>query len=120
MIDSLEKKMLKDIERIHSNYREFLIDFKKKVEMLDRYKRKNVSITLAEPVLEALERLKQDFKDEEGNAYPLSYFVEDLITFVLSDATIYALFLDWLILDELEEEAEKEEEENEIEEKGED
>ncbi|RLF86704.1 hypothetical protein DRN43_02385 [Thermococci archaeon] len=68
------------------NFFGFLEDFEK-------YKRKRVNITLAEPVYDLLKNLATGVVDAEGKPYPMSYFLEDIIVWVLKDADRFEQFL---------------------------
>ena len=84
------------------NFFNFLEDFEK-------YKRKRVNITLAEPVYDLLKNLSKGVVDAEGKPYPMSYFLEDIIIWVLKDPERFDQFLNETYSEEGDEDGESEE-----------
>lgn len=92
-LSKIEKTALETIEDAFPDYLDFLEKFQKTLERLDRYKRKRISVTLASPTIEALKWFAEHIKDEEGNPYPVSYIIEDMITWILRDPIVFATFV---------------------------
>lgn len=62
-----------------------LANFHDFLDNMEKYKRKRVVFTLAEPLHDLLKHLAEDIRDPDGRSYPLSYFVEDMLIWVLSN-----------------------------------
>lgn len=88
-----EKYALETIEDAFPDYLEFLKEFRKKLEVLDKYRRKRLSVSLATPTVEALKWFAEHIRDEEGNPIPISYIIEDMIIWILRDPVVFASFV---------------------------
>lgn len=91
-LETLEKKMQEG--ELEEDFIVKILQFQDYLENFEKYKRKRIGLTLAEPVYEVLKYLVKDIVDSEGNPYPLSYFIEDMIVWVLRNPDIYQRFLD--------------------------
>ena len=76
--------------------------------MEDEAKRKSISISLSPEVRDFLNELKDNLVLEDGRPYPMSYIVEDMIIWIISDEDRYEQFLNDNYAEE-DEEDEKEE-----------
>lgn len=75
-------------------------------------RRKTISVSLSPEIRKALKDLQESLTYENGSKYPMSYVVEDIISWVLSDEERYNHFIeDNYIVDEPFEEGEEENEE---------
>ena len=75
-------------------------------------RRKTISVSLSPEIRKALKELQESLTYENGSKYPMSYVVEDIISWVLSDEERYNHFIeDNYIVDELFAEGEEEDEE---------
>lgn len=89
----LEGEIMKKLQDVLPDYPEFLEQYLQKIKKLDRFKRKRVSLSLATPTIEAIKWFSQYIKDEDGNSIPISYIIEDLVTWVFSDPLVLYAFL---------------------------
>jgi len=88
-----EEALLPKLEALLPGYREFLADYREKVKRLDRYKRKRMSISLAAPTVEALKWFAEHIRDEDGEPIPLSYVIEDALTWIFKDPLLLLSFV---------------------------
>jgi len=116
----LEEIAFRDLKETFPDYPKFLVELDKKIEAIERYKRKNFSVSLAIPTIEALKWFADHIKDEEGNSIPVSYVVEDMILWILGDPVIFAAFVSELYSEEEVEEVEEDGEEVDLQEEVED
>lgn len=86
-----------------------IVNFFSFLEDFEKYKRKRVNITLAEPVYDLLKNLSTGVVDAEGKPYPMSYFLEDIIIWVLKDPERFDQFLNETYSEEGDEDGESEE-----------
>lgn len=86
-----------------------IVNFFSFLEDFEKYKRKRVNITLAEPVYDLLKNLSTGVVDAEGKQYPMSYFLEDIIIWVLKDPERFDQFLNETYSEEGDEDGESEE-----------
>ena len=86
-----------DLEELDENANfEFLakvINFLDYLDHVEKYKRKRVNMTLAEPVHALLKHIASGIVDAEGKPYPVSYLMEDMIIWVLKDLDRFNEFL---------------------------
>jgi len=109
-LEALEKEMKE--EELEEDFMAKILQFQDYLENFEKYKRRRIGLTLAEPVHEILKYLVKDIVDPEGNPYPLSYFIEDMLVWVIKNPEIYQQFLDETYPEEEDENDKKEGEEN--------
>ena len=90
-----------------------LLEFRDYLKNFEKYPRKRVGITLAEPVYEILQFFVKDIENPEGEPYPFSYFIEDILVWLLNNPNLFRQFLEDTYLEEEEEEEDGEEAESE-------
>jgi len=109
-LEALEKEMKE--QGLEEAYVAKLLEFQDYLENFEKYKRKRVSLTLAEPVYELLQYFVKDIEDSEGRQYPFSYFIEDALIWLLRNPSLFQKFLEDTYVEEGEED-EKEDESKE-------
>lgn len=95
---------------------EWITDYLLFLDAIDNpnnYKRERTAITFASPILKYLKRANSLIKTEDGSNYPLAYFVEDIVSWVLSDVKRFEQFMEETYFREEEEEEEHGEEDRE-------
>ena len=91
-LEALEKEMKE--QGLEEDYVAKLLQFQDYLENFDKYHRKRVGITLAEPVYELLQYFVRDIETPTGEKYPFSYFVEDILVWLLRDPPLFQKFLE--------------------------
>jgi len=91
-LETLKEELIeKGVSKEYADKFARFIDY---LENFEDYKRKRITITMAVPVYELLKELVKDIVDADGNPYPVSYFIEDAVVWVLKDPERYQQFLD--------------------------
>lgn len=117
VVQELEPEDLEPLDSEDANF-EFLakvLNFLDAIENVERYRRKRINITLAEPVHELLKYIASGIVDSEGKPYPVSYLMEDMVIWVMKDLDRFNDFLKDTYTEEEEEEDLNGSEEEEIE-----
>ena len=70
-----------------------IINFMNYLDNFEKYKRKRVNITMAEPLYDLLKYLSAGILDADGRPYPTSYLIEDILAWVLKDPSRFDEFL---------------------------
>ena len=116
-IETLPKELLKEILKIEKEKinPELLTVFARAYvisEKIDEYVRKRIGITMSEPLFKLLKDIPIIFEliDDNGNPYPMSYLIEDMILWLLRNPDKFVEFLNDNF-EEVEESAEEETEE---------
>lgn len=108
-LETLEKEMKE--AGLEEDYVAKLLQFQDYLENFGKYPRKRVGITLAEPVYELLQYLAKNIETPTGEQYPFSYFVEDILVWLLKNPELFQKFLDETYTEEEEVEEDGSEEE---------
>lgn len=109
-VEKLSEEELKDIpEDANFEVLAYVINFQDFLENFDKYKRKRINITIAEPLYDMLKMLSSRILDAEGKPYPVSYFIEDILIWVLRDPDRFEEFWNETYTEEEEDEEASEE-----------
>ena len=85
-VEKLDEDLLKGIsEDANFELLAYITNFQDFLENFEKYKRKRINITIAEPLHDMLKWLSSGIVDAEGRPYPVSYFMEDILVWVLKD-----------------------------------
>lgn len=110
-LETMKKEM--EGNGLEEDYVAKLFEYRDYIENFDKYKRKRVGITIAKPVYELLQYFLKDIETADGKPYPFSYFVEDMIVWLLNNPEFFLKFLDETYMDTEEEEEDEGSEEEE-------
>ena len=116
--DYLDKFTEEELEQLKRNMEEtgvtedyvaLLLQFQDYLGNFDKYRRRRISLTLASPIYDLVKYIAKDLTDAEGNPYPLSYLIEDMLVWLLRHPEHFQEFLEETYTEEDEDGSEEEE-----------